>query len=124
MEVLFVLLLVGLLGSLVVPRMSTVYDGLVLREQRQDILLAIDGLRYRALSEGRAIRLEGQGAFDELELTPADAWGLQTSSAIEYLPNGACLGGTIDLVYEESRRWRYRLRAPFCRPELVESDAG
>ena len=50
LEVLFVLLLIGLVGGLVVPRVGLIYDNMVLRGEREQILRDLADLPWEAKS--------------------------------------------------------------------------
>jgi prepilin-type N-terminal cleavage/methylation domain-containing protein len=123
LEILVVLVLVGLVGGLVIPRVAVIYDNLLLRGERQDIVRQVESLSWRALSDGRVILLgrARQDAGARLDM-PA-GWKLVADPAVAFLANGFCGGGKFSLHYLADRAWHYQLKAPFCKPEPASDGA-
>ncbi len=128
LEILMVLMLVGLAGSVVVPRVGGIYDNLVLRSDREELLRDIQGLPARAYAEGRVYAARPQATTSNAimlasALEVPSGWSLEFSEQLIYRANGFCGGGEMTISHEQDRRWRYILAAPFCVPVEVE-DAG
>ena len=115
-----VLVLMGLVGSLVIPRVGSIYDGLVVREGLADILHQVEALPVRAYQSGQAFALEAGGETQPAALEMQEGWELALDTTISYRPNGFCTGGKIELRHQTGRAWRYQLTAPFCRPERID----
>lgn len=118
LEILMVLVLVGLVGGLVIPRVAGIYDNLLLRGEREDIVRQVESLSWRALSDGRVILLGNTRRSAGASLDLPAGWKLVAAPVVAYLANGFCAGGRFSLHYLETGVWHYRLRAPFCKPEL------
>ena len=117
LEILFVLLLVGLVGALVVPRVGVIYDNLVLRSDREQLLRSIQLLPMEALAR-RVPIAAGVKKNSAIELlNPPRGWEVSFSEGLTYQANGFCTGGTVTLLHSSQRSWNYRLGAPFCMPE-------
>ncbi|SEH04852.1 Uncharacterised protein [Candidatus Venteria ishoeyi] len=119
LEILIVLLLIGLLSALVMPRLSGIYDSIQAAMQRDEVFSQINALGYLAFQQKQGFVLESLPMVSStlpLEL-PAD-WTLQTETPIYYLANGACSGGRIYLQYqqhtEQEQNWVADLSPPFC----------
>lgn len=120
LEILFVLLLIGLVGSVVVPRVDGLYDSVVLGGEREDILNRLRELPLVARHQGQEVSLSGATAQS---LLPADStldWTLSASQGLRYRANGFCTGGTVTLNHGSGRSWSYNLEAPFCVPREIE----
>jgi general secretion pathway protein G len=122
LEILMVLVLVGLVGGLVIPRVGVIYDNLLVRGEREDIVRQVEALSWRALSEGQVILLGNTAQNARAGLDLPEGWKVAANPAVTYLANGFCVGGKFSLHYLETGIWHYRLRAPFCKPEL-DNDA-
>ena len=120
LEILMVLVLVGLVGGLVIPRVSGIYDNLLLRGEREDIVRQVQALSWRALSDGQVILLGSAAQNASTGLDLPQGWKVAADPAVTYLANGYCVGGKFSLHYLETGVWHYRLRAPFCKPELAD----
>jgi general secretion pathway protein G len=122
LEIMVVLVLLGLITSLVAPRLGTLYQSLVLREQRDDLILQVQGLPYRAFRMGREFRL---GSSDEPGAQPLDVpegWKLESDEPVVVKASGVCIGGTLQFTHEDGERWAYRAEPPFCRMSLLQDD--
>jgi prepilin-type N-terminal cleavage/methylation domain-containing protein len=120
LETLMVLVLMGLVGSLVIPRIASIYDSVVLRDELADILHQIEALPLAAyqLSQTFVLGDDGEDAAPVLKLE--SQWQLNTDDRVSYRPNGFCTGGKIALQHHSGRVWQYQLTAPFCRPEPID----
>lgn len=135
LELLVVMLLLGLLAGIAMPRLTQIYDSLTGAATLDDILSRINALGYQALREGRAFELgeypppvratladeegepaeadapEPSGAPPPLELPPR--WRLRADPPIRYHANGVCDGGTLELSLED-KVYQIELSPPFC----------
>jgi prepilin-type N-terminal cleavage/methylation domain-containing protein len=123
LEILMVLLLVGLVGGLVIPRVAVIYDNLMLRGEREGIVRQVESLSWRALSDGQVILLGNAAQNAGAGLNLPEGWKIVASPTVAYLANGFCTGGKFSLHYLDERTWHYRLNSPFCKPRL-DNDAS
>ena len=118
LEMLIVILLIGLISSLSLPRLSRLYESAMTAMERDDVLRQIAGLGYRAYSAGKSFELisyplpEGS----HLPLTLPEGWVLRAEVPIRYHQNGICEGGEL-MIGRDSQMSQWRLLPPLCRPE-------
>ena len=124
LEILFVLTLVGLVGSLVIPRVDVLYDRVALSSQREDALNALRSYPGRARSEGVLIDLSDAEGLGMLAESLGESWSITVSQGLRYLPNGFCTGGEVRLTHRAGSTWTYRLEAPYCAPKEVSDASG
>lgn len=123
LELLVVLLLLSLVAGLIMPRLSTLYEGAVRAFQQEDLLQQVAGLGYQAYQQGKAYRL-GQLDDEKIVLEPLltmpEGWTISAEPPIDYYPNGVCTGGVISLQQAFfSQQWR--LAPPLCQPTPYEA---
>ena len=121
LEILMVLLIVGLAGTIVVPRVSVIYDNLVLRGARELLLREIRALPMLAKARGSSFASQpgryGVPLGDVV--TVPEGWSIEFSENLRYQANGFCLGGVVSLQHVSGTTWQYVLQPPFCLPEQV-----
>jgi prepilin-type N-terminal cleavage/methylation domain-containing protein len=122
LEIMVVLVLLTLITSLVAPRLGTLYQALVLREQRDDLILQVQGLPYRAFRTGREFHLGSADAAGVPPLDVPEGWVMDSDEPVVVKASGVCTGGTLELTHEDGERWAYRVEPPFCRMSLLEDD--
>ncbi|MEI6599793.1 MAG: prepilin-type N-terminal cleavage/methylation domain-containing protein [Comamonadaceae bacterium] len=119
-EVLVVLVLVGLMAGVALPRLFAIAQRFELASQRDALLGEIDALGYRAYVSGKPITL-GEPAMATALATvspivvPA-GWRLEVAQPIQYGFNGICGGGTLSLMSPDGGRQQYVLAPPRCKP--------
>lgn len=116
LEILFVLLLIGLVGSLVVPRVDRLYDSVALGGEREDILNAIRSLPAYTRNHGVALQLDSEQAGALIFREVSGDWSIATEEQPRVLANGFCTGGILTLSHVSGRSWTYSLDAPYCIP--------
>ncbi len=119
LELLVVLALAGLLLSVVIPRLATIYQGVRSSLSRNQVEIAINGLGAQAYEQGRLLVLPaaGQGnAPSWLKLPPG--WTLTVAEPIRFYPSGACDGGRVVLNYG-GVRYPAVLVPPVCRLKVL-----
>jgi general secretion pathway protein G len=114
------LVLMGLIGGLVVPRLSNLYQSLTLREQRENLLHQITALPHTALQTGEIVSLGGNTENNSARLQGLEGWKLESDQAVVFRANGFCTGGSLRLLHESGESWNYLLRPPYCQPERVD----
>lgn len=122
MEILLVILFLGLLTGLVMPRLSTLYERIVLAYEQDEVLQKIGGLGYLAFSQGLEFTLRRYPLAETDPLYPhfqlPDGWELTAEPAIEYQANGICRGGRVQVAYRR-QAFELRLTPPFCVPQVL-----
>lgn len=123
-EILVVLVIVGLLAGVSLPRLSTLYASVEHAGQRSAIQAEIEGLGYRAYLNSQPIVLDSSKAATAqnypLQLPPG--WSLVLSKPLRYSSQGVCGGGKLFLQAPEGGREAFRLNPPLCRLEPTEMD--
>lgn len=125
-EILVVLVIVGLLAGIALPRLTALYTSVERAGQRSAIQDQIEGLGYRAYVTGQAILLDSSGLQDgtsspkpyPLQL-PA-GWSVDLPTPLHYSSQGICGGGTVLIRAPGGGKEAFRLAPPLCR--LVPSD--
>lgn len=116
LELLIVLLVLGLVSGLVLPRLSNIYDGMVTMYERDDILVQLNSLHFKVFQYGQVFDLISyplpKDAPKLLELPPN--WTLTTETPIRFRSNGSCSGGHLTLLHGEES-FSIKLEPPFCR---------
>ncbi len=125
-EILVVLVIVGLTTGLVVPRLVDLPQRLQVANERKRLLARIEGLGYRAYTEGRGLTLreparQPGAAAAETPLEIPEGWKLGVEAPIQYLANGACGGGVVAITSPRGDEERFRLLPPVCKPEPIEA---
>ncbi len=120
LEILFVLMLIGLVGSLVVPRVDGLYDSVALSGEREDILNSLRTLSAYTRNEGVNLELDSEAARALLSAELSDGWSMSAEQDLRFLANGFCTGGAVILRHDSGRSWRYLLDAPYCTPRGPE----
>ncbi|EIJ43708.1 prepilin-type N-terminal cleavage/methylation domain-containing protein [Beggiatoa alba B18LD] len=123
LELLLVLLLIGLLAGMTLPRLSNLYDTFRAASEREDILIQLGGLGYKAYQQGKVFTLTTFPATAEekpveLPLNLPTGWRVVAESPIIFRENGACNGGKLTLFYQENLSYKLELRPPFCQAHL------
>ncbi len=122
LEILMVLVLLGLVSSLIVPRVGLIYDNLVLRGERDQLLRDIHLLSIDANTRRSDIVAGVVQATGAQVMSVPDGWNVAFSDGLVFKSNGFCTGGVITLSHQSDRVWNYSLAAPFCEPELKEDE--
>ncbi len=121
-EVLVVMVVIGLLAGIALPRLYDIARRYELAAQKQNLLIEIGNLSYRAYQSGRQIQLASQGgASGETGQSPLPfkvpaGWQIELVQPVSYAFNGICSGGTFTLVNPDGERERFVMAPPLCRP--------
>lgn len=125
-EILVVLVIVGLLAGIALPRLTTLYASVENAGQRSAIQDQIEGLGYRAYISGQPIVLDSSGASGgeakayPLQLPPG--WRIDLPKSLRYSSRGICGGGKLVINDPAGGRAAYRLASPLCRLEAVDGN--
>ena len=118
LEMLVVLLIVGLLTSLGLPRLQRLAESLERANQRTSLIGQIEGLPYRAYASAREIILDG-GASPAIDI-PAN-WQIKVAQPVRYSANGVCSGGRVSVRDPDGGEEVFTLKAPLCRIEAART---
>ncbi len=117
-EILVVLVIVGLLAGVALPRFYAISERYEIAAQRENLLTEIGTLGYRAYSSGQPAELTSSAASAAanapVRIPPG--WRIQTTPAIRYSFNGICSGGTLTLLGPGDFREEFQLKPPLCLP--------
>lgn len=120
LELLVVLLILGLMTALTMPRLLTLYERLQVSQQRDDVLTQLNRLGFVAFSQGQAFTLTQYPPPETAVNQPAPpltlppGWSLLATPPIHYRANGVCEGGTLTMHYQQ-HTYPLRLAPPFCQ---------
>lgn len=126
-EILVVLVIVGLLAGVAIPRFYAMAQNFEIAGQRSSLITEIGNLGYRAYTSGQAIELSSQVAPAAKNLTIDTAislppgWRMEVPQPIHYSFNGICSGGKIKLLGPNEFREELQLKPPLCKPATSES---
>jgi len=120
LELLIVLLVIGLVAGLVVPRLSNIYDGMVTMYEKDDIMAQLNGLHFKVFQHGQVFDLIEYPLPSNMPklLELPQGWTLKTETPIRFRSNGACSGGHLKLLHGEDS-FVLKLEPPFCRATLL-----
>jgi general secretion pathway protein G len=120
-EILVVLVVVGLISGLALPRLIDLPQRIEANNQRKDLLGQIQNLGYRAYTTGASYTLQGQmvrAAVGDSQaiLDIPEGWKVSVEQPLRYAFNGTCGGGEIAILSPQGIEERYRLMPPACKP--------
>ena len=113
-EILVVLVIIGLLAGVALPRLYAISQRYEIAAQRQTLLTEISSLGYRAYNSGHPIEL-GSPATSAPVKVPT-GWRMEIQQPIHYSFNGICSGGQITLLAPDAAREDIQLKPPACKP--------
>lgn len=119
LELLIVLALMGLLGSLAVPALGRLIDSLRYRSERSSVIAQINTLSYRnfLLAQDYTLRTENISNTlkdDQPALDLPAGWAVRVPTPVHYQFNGYCSGGVVILIAPDHVPESLRLQAPGC----------
>lgn len=119
LELLVVLILMGLLASVVLPRMSQVYDRILAAFELEDVRLVLARIPLQAYLSNSSFELK-ELPLSEKQVLPIQipkGWHITTETPVIYQANGICLGGVVTAHYGKMQ-YQLKLEAPRCIPKL------
>lgn len=119
LELLVVLVLMGLLASVVLPRMSLLYEKTMASFELEDIRLALARIPLQTYLSNSSYELKELPSLDKtlMPIQIPDGWRVTAEHPIIYQSNGICLGGVVSAQYGNVQ-YQLVLNAPRCIPEL------
>ena len=115
-EVLVVLVIVGLLAGVALPRMYLISQRFAIATERDALLTDIGNLGYSAYASGRALQLAASADARTYAIKVPAGWRVEVPVPIRYGFNGVCSGGTLVLQSPDGLREKFQLTAPACKP--------
>lgn len=117
-DMLVVLVIVGLLAGVALPRLYALSEGYKMASQRASLLSQIGNLGYRAYNSGKPTELLSLPGSTNLNasISLPPGWRIEVSQPIKYNFNGICSGGKITLIAPDQYHDEFQLRAPLCKP--------
>lgn len=117
-EILVVLVIIGLLAGVALPRLYVISQRHEIAAQREKLLTEIGNLGYRAYNSGHPIELASLAASapSSAPINIPQGWRVETRQPIRYSFNGICSGGKITLFGPDEFREELQLNPPLCKP--------
>lgn len=117
-EILVVLVIVGLLAGVALPRLYAIAQRYEITAQRESLLTEIGNLGYRAYNSGRPTELASlaASAAGSAPIKIPQGWRIETTQPVRYSFNGICSGGKIILLGPDGFREALQLTPPLCKP--------
>ena len=121
-EILVVMVVIGLMAGIALPRLYDLAHRFEISAQRDKLLLDIGTLGYRAYQTGQAMQLGASGAVPApgsaiaAPLTVPAGWRIATPQPIQYRFNGICSGGQLTLSNPDGQTETVTLNPPLCLP--------
>jgi general secretion pathway protein G len=118
-EILVVLVIIGLLAGVALPRLYAISQRYEIAAQRTSLLTEIGNLGYRAYSSGQPAELTSLAASvaQSSPINIPQGWQIEARQPIHYSFNGICSGGKITLIEPDGFRDELQLIPPLCKPE-------
>jgi general secretion pathway protein G len=116
-EILVILVLIGLLAGVALPRLSGLSQRFEIASQRKSLLLEIGNLGYLAYTTGQSIELISLPAsnLQKAPVTIHQGWKIEVPQPIHYNFNGRCSGGKIVIISPDEFREEFQLLPPLCK---------
>ena len=125
-EILVVLVIVGILAGIALPRLSAIYASVENAGRRSAIHDQIEGLGYMAYASGKSIVLESSiengGQAKDYPLQLPIGWRVELPKPVRYSAQGFCGGGRLVINDPDGGRLAFRLAPPLCRLEAADGD--
>lgn len=124
-EILVVLVIIGLLAGVALPRLHAISQRYEIAAQRENLLTEIGNLGYRAYSSGQSAELASLTTATAMAksapINIPHGWRIETRQPIRYSFNGICSGGKIALIGPDEFREELQLLPPLCKPIPIPS---
>ena len=119
LELLVVLAMMGLLGSIAVPALGKLMDRMRYRGERESVLAQLSNLSYRSYLLAQDYTLQTGASDGKLKdgssaVDLPKGWSLRVPVPIHYQFNGYCLGGVVIIKSPDNPPESVRLIAPVC----------
>jgi len=115
-EILVVLVIIGLLAGVALPRLYAISQRYEIAAQRASLLTEMGNLGYRAYNSGQPTELISLPAAKSAPIQVPYGWKIDVPQPIRYGFNGVCSGGKITLIGPDGSREAMQLNSPLCKP--------
>ena len=121
-EILVVMVVIGLLAGVALPRLYDLARRFEISAQKDNLLLDISSLGYRAYQTGKAMQLNSTGAAQtagsalDAPIVLPPGWRIEMPQPIQYNFNGICSGGRLTLHSPDNHTESLTLEPPLCIP--------
>ena len=117
-EILVVLVIIGLLAGVALPRLYAISQRYEMAAQRTSLLTEIGNIGYRAYSGGQSAELASLAApaAASAPISVPRGWRIEVPQPIRYNFNGICSGGKVTLIGPDKSREELQLNPPLCKP--------
>ena len=109
LELLVVIGIIAVVSAVTFPGLVRLYQSVSNRVELDDIVSDINLLGRRSFESGRSYSLTGSS-----QILP-QGWRLEVPDAIHFSASGACRGGSISFVKNDTLKLRVKLDPPFCQ---------
>ncbi len=127
-EILIVLVIVGMLAGLAIPRLANLYSSIENASRRRAIQDQISGLGYIAYASGKPVTLfsssTNAGEPKDYPLQLPDGWKVDVGRPLRFSSQGFCGGGMLTITDPEGGAEAFRLLPPLCKLEPVTGSEG
>ncbi len=127
-EIIVVMVIVGLVTSIALPRLVTLYASVENSSQRTAIKDQIEGLGYLAYSAGKSIVLESSaesgGQLKDYPLLLPAGWRIDLPMSLHFSSRGFCTGGKLIINDPDGGKEAFQLAPPLCRLEAIRGNEG
>jgi len=122
-EILVVLVIIGLLAGVALPRLYAISKRYEIAAQRASLLTEIGNLGYLAYTSGQSVVLTSlpSAASTNAPVNLPQGWRVELDQPIRYNFNGICSGGIMTLIEPEGFRENFQLVLPLCKPANIAS---
>lgn len=125
-EILVVLVIVGLLAGIALPRLAAIYTSVENSSRRSAIHDQIEGLGYLAYASGKSIVLESSsesgGQTKDYPLQLSAGWRIELPKPVKYSSQGICSGGRLVISDPDGGKAAFRLAPPLCRLDAADGE--
>ena len=115
-EILVVLVIIGLLAGVALPRLYAISQRYEIAAQRASLITEIGNLGYRTYNSGQPTELISLPAAKSAPIQVPQGWQIDVPQPIRYSFNGICSGGKLTLLGPDGSREVFQLNSPLCKP--------
>lgn len=119
LELLVVMAIIGVLMAIAVPNIQNTYRNFQETMVQEDLEKQLRRISFKVYQSAQNYDFSEENYKNALDLP--EELHLILDKPISYRYDGICKGGTLQ-VESPTRIWRYSLEAPFCFPQLIDSN--
>ena len=123
-EMIAVMVLVGLLGSIALPAMQRWFDSISARAQLSEVSIQFQQLAARAALLSQTVVINKDSWREKMSdgdaaLALPDGWSITSAAPVTFFYSGICDGGNIDLQGPQQRKVRLQIAHASCDVRIV-----